>query len=97
MSSVVDEILAAPDALEALSRCRRAKRAEVGECETVLVERARRAFAPLPKANNRMELAMNAAKGAFNVFQGVWLGVRIVRGVKSALGLWSQREKAMAG
>ena len=91
MSSVVDEILAAPDSLEALSRCRRAKRAEVGECETVLVERARRAFAPLPKANNRMELAMNPAKGAFNVFQGVWLGVRIVRGVKSAFSGWRRR------
>ena len=91
MSSVVDEILAAPDALEALSRCRRAKKAEVGRCETMLVERAQRAFAPLPKANNRMELAVNAAKGAFNVFQGVWLGVRIVRGVKSAFSGWRRR------
>ena len=80
MSILVNEILSAPDSLEALRRCRMAKRAEV---EAILVDKVHKAFAPLPKANNRMELVMNTAMSAFNIFQGIRIGIRIVRGFKS--------------
>lgn len=83
MSILVNEILSAPDSLEALRRCRMAKKAEVDKCEAILVDKVHKAFAPLPKANNRMELVMNTAMSAFNIFQGIRIGIRIVRGFKS--------------
>lgn len=84
MSSIADEILSAPDTLDALRARRLAKQAEACNKRKELIASIRIATAPLPKAANRMESAMQIARGAYNLYRGINLGLKIVRGVKSA-------------
>lgn len=82
--TIAQEILSQQDVFLALQQRRAAKQAEVNALREKLGNSINNALAPQPRATNRMEFAMQVARNAFNIWQGISLGLKIVRGFKSA-------------
>ena len=60
------------------------KQAELLQIQQTLSKALTDAISPLPRATNKMDFAMQIAKNAFNIWQGISLGIKIVRGFRSA-------------
>jgi predicted MarR family transcription regulator len=82
--TTAQEILSQQDVFLAIKQKKVAKQTEILEVQQKLATAINGAFAPVPKATNRVELAMQIARNAFNIWQGVNMGIKIVRGFRSA-------------
>ena len=82
--TTAQEILNQPDVFSAIQQKRIEKQAEIEQMQKSMAEAFNNAFAPLPRATNRVEYAMQLARNAFNIWQGISIGVKIVRGFRKA-------------
>ena len=82
--TTAQEILSQQDVFLAIQQKRAAKRAELNKLQLDLTKAFSLAVSPLPRATNRMDFAMQIARNAFNLWQGISLGLKIVRGFRSA-------------
>ena len=78
--TTAQEILNQPDVLLAIQQ----KKAELEQLQQKLSMSVTKAIAPLPRATNKLDFAMQIARNAFNIWQGVSLGLNLVRGFRSA-------------
>lgn len=82
--TTAQEILSQNDTFLAIQQKRAAKQAEIRQIQQNIAKSLNGAFSPLPRATNRLEFAMQIARNAFNIWQGITLGLKIVRGFRSA-------------
>ena len=82
--TTAQEILNQPDVFLAIQQKRIEKQAEIEQMQKSMAEAFNNAFAPLPRATNRVEYAMQLARNAFNIWQGISMGLKIVRGFRKA-------------
>ena len=82
--TTAQEILSQQDVFLAIQQKRATKRAELDKLQQDLSKALNVAISPLPRATNRMDFAMQIARNAFNLWQGISLGLKIVRGFRSA-------------
>lgn len=82
--NTAQEILNQPDVFLAIQQKKAAKKTELEEVRQKLAQAVNTAVAPMPRATNKMELAMQIARNAFNIWQGVSLGMKVIRGFRSA-------------
>lgn len=82
--NTAQEILNQPDVFLAIQQKKAAKKTELEEVRQKLVQAVNTAVAPMPRATNKMELALQMARNAFNIWQGVSLGMKVIRGFRSA-------------
>ncbi len=82
--STAQEILSQQDVFLALQQKRLSKQAEASQVMQKLTQSVNGAFSPMPRATNRMDFAMQLARNAFSIWQGVSLGLKIVRGFRAA-------------
>ena len=82
--TTAQEILNQQDVFLAIKQKKSEKQAELQQIQQTLSKALTNAISPLPRATNKMEFAMQIAKNAFNIWQGISLGIKIVRGFRSA-------------
>lgn len=82
--NTAQEILNQPDVFLAIQQKKAAKKTELEEVRQKLAQAVNTAVAPMPRATNKMELALQMARNAFNIWQGVSLGMKVIRGFRSA-------------
>ena len=82
--TTAEEILSQQDVFLALQQKRMSKQAEVSQIMQKLTQGINGVFSPMPRATNRVDLAMRVARNAFSRWQGVSLGLKIVRGFRAA-------------
>ena len=82
--TTAQEILNQQDVFLAIKQKKSEKQAELLQIQQTLSKALTNAISPLPRATNKMEFAMQIAKNAFNIWQGISLGIKIVRGFRSA-------------
>lgn len=82
--TTAQEILSQRDVFLALQQKRLAKQAEAAQVMQKLTQGVNGVFAPVPRAANRMDFAMQIARNAFGIWQGISLGLKIVRGFRAA-------------
>ena len=82
--TTAQEILSQPDVLLAIQKKRVLVKNEAAEIQNKLTSSLTNAFTPAPRAKNRVDFALNMARNAFNIWQGVTMGIKIVRGFQSA-------------
>ena len=82
--TTAQEILNQQDVFLAIKQKKSEKQAELLQIQQTLSKALTDAIAPLPRATNKMDFAMQIAKNAFNIWQGISLGIKIVRGFRSA-------------
>lgn len=82
--NTAQEILNQPDVFLAIQQKKAAKKTELEEVRQKLAQAVNTAVAPMPRATNKMELALQIARNAFNIWQGVSLGMKVIRGFRSA-------------
>lgn len=82
--TTAQEILSQQDVFLAIKQKRAAKRAELNKIQQNLSEVINGIISPMPRATNRIEFAMQVARNVFNIWQGISMGMRIVRGFRSA-------------
>lgn len=84
--TTAQQILSQPDVFLAIRQHHAAKQAEVDQLRRKLAQGINAAIAPQPRPTNRMDLAIRVARNTYNIWQGITLGMKIVRGFKSAFG-----------
>ena len=82
--SIAQDILSQQDVFLAIKQKKSEKQAELQQIQQTLSKALTNAISPLPRATNKMDFAMQIAKNAFNIWQGISLGIKIVRGFRSA-------------
>ena len=82
--TTAQEILSQQDVFLAIQQKRASKRAELNKLQLDLNKAFSIAISPLPRATNRMDFAMQIARNAFNIWQGISLGLKLIRGFRSA-------------
>lgn len=82
--TTAQEILNRQDVFLAIQQKRIEKKAELEQIQKSLTEAFNSAVAPLPRATNRVEYAMQLARNAFSIWQGISIGLKIVRGFRKA-------------
>ena len=82
--NTAQEILNQPDVFLSIQQKKAAKKTELEEVRQKLAQAVNTAVAPMPRATNKMELALQMARNAFNIWQGVSLGMKVIRGFRSA-------------
>ena len=82
--TTAQEILNQPDVLLAIQQKKAEKKTELEQLQQKLSMSVTKAIAPLPRATNKLDFAMQIARNAFNIWQGVSLGLNLVRGFRSA-------------
>lgn len=82
--NTAQEILNQPDVFLAIQQKKAAKKTELEEVRQKLAQAVNTAVAPMPRTTNKMELALQIARNAFNIWQGVSLGMKVIRGFRSA-------------
>ena len=82
--TTAQEILNQQDVFLAIKQKKSEKQAELQQIQQTLSKVLTNAISPLPRATNKMDFAMQIAKNAFNIWQGISLGIKIVRGFRSA-------------
>ena len=82
--TTAQEILNQQDVFLAIKQKKSEKQAELLQIQQTLSKALTDAISPLPRATNKMDFAMQIAKNAFNIWQGISLGIKIVRGFRSA-------------
>lgn len=82
--TTAQEILNQQDVFLAIKQKKSEKQAELQQIQQTLSKALTDAISPLPRATNKMDFAMQIAKNAFNIWQGISLGIKIVRGFRSA-------------
>ena len=82
--TTAQEILNQQDVFLAIKQKKSEKQAELLHIQQTLSKALTDAISPLPRATNKMDFAMQIAKNAFNIWQGISLGIKIVRGFRSA-------------
>jgi hypothetical protein len=82
--TTAQEILNQQDVFLAIKQKKSEKQAELQQIQQTLSKALTNAISPLPRATNKMDFAMQIAKNAFNIWQGISLGIKIVRGFRSA-------------
>lgn len=82
--TTAQEILNQQDVFLAIKQKKSEKQAELLQIQQTLSKALTNAISPLPRATNKMDFAMQIAKNAFNIWQGISLGIKIVRGFRSA-------------
>lgn len=82
--TLAQEILSQPDVFLAIRQKRAAKKAELNLIQQNLAKVIEGAISPMPRATNRIEYAMQIARNVFNIWQGINMGLKIVRGFRSA-------------
>lgn len=82
--TTAQEILNQQDVFLAIKQKKSEKQAELSQIQQTLSKALTDAISPLPRATNKMDFAMQIAKNAFNIWQGISLGIKIVRGFRSA-------------
>lgn len=82
--TTAQEILSQQDVFLAIQQKRTAKQAELKQIQQKLAQSLNVAISPLPRATNRLDFAMQIARNAFNIWQGISLGMKVVRGFRHA-------------
>lgn len=82
--TTAQEILNQQDVFLAIKQKKSEKQAELQQIQQTLSKALTDAISPLPRATNKMDFAMQIARNAFNIWQGISLGIKIVRGFRSA-------------
>lgn len=82
--TTAQEILNQQDVFLAIKQKKSEKQAELQQIQQTLSKALTDALSPLPRATNKMDFAMQIARNAFNIWQGISLGIKIVRGFRSA-------------
>lgn len=82
--NTAQEILSQPDVFLAIQQKKAAKKTELNEVSQRIAKVVNTAVAPLPRATNKMELALQMARNAFNIWQGISMGMKVIRGFRSA-------------
>ena len=82
--NTAQEILSQPDVFLAIQQKKTAKKTELNEVSQRIAKVVNTAVAPLPCATNKMELALQMARNAFNIWQGISMGMKVIRGFRSA-------------
>lgn len=82
--TTAQEILNQQDVFLAIKQKKSEKQAELSQIQQTLSKALTDAISPLPRATNKMDFAMQIARNAFNIWQGISLGIKIVRGFRSA-------------
>lgn len=82
--TTAQEILNQQDVFLAIKQKKSEKQAELLQIQQTLSKALTDAISPLPRATNKMDFAMQIARNAFNIWQGISLGIKIVRGFRSA-------------
>lgn len=82
--TTAQEILNQQDVFLAIKQKKSEKQAELQQIQQTLSKALTNAISPLPRATNKMDFAMQIAKNAFNIWQGISLGIKIARGFRSA-------------
>ena len=82
--TTAQEILNQQDVFLAIKQKKSEKQAELLQIQQTLSKALTNAISPLPRATNKMDFAMQIAKNAFNIWQGISLGIKIARGFRSA-------------
>lgn len=82
--TTAQEILSQHDVFLAIKQKRAEKQVAIREIEQSLSKIATHVISPLPRANNKMDYAMQIARNAFSIWQGISLGLKIVKGFRSA-------------
>ena len=82
--TTAQEILNQQDVLLAIQQKKAEKKVELEQIQQKLSVSMTKAIAPLPRATNKLEFAMQIARIAFNIWQGVSLGLNLIRGFRSA-------------
>jgi hypothetical protein len=82
--NTAQEILSQQDVFLAIQQKRAAKKQEVAEVQQKISLAINSAIAPLPRATNRVEHVLQIARNAFSIWQGVSMGMKIIKGFRSA-------------
>ncbi len=80
----IQEILNQKDVLLAISYKRAKNRTELDQLQSKMLAVFRSTIAPAPRPTNAMGVAFNAARNAFQIWQGISFGLKLVRGFRSA-------------
>lgn len=80
----IQDILNHKDILHAISARRTKNQAELDRLQKRLNTAFRVAVAPAPRPKTPMDIAINAARNAFQIWQGINFGLKMVRGFRSA-------------
>ncbi len=80
----IQDILNHKDVLLAISNKRTKNQVELDKLQKKLITAFRVAVAPAPRPTNTMDIALNAARNVFQIWQGVSFGLKVVRGFRSA-------------
>ena len=82
--NIAQEILTKQDVFLAIQEKRLAKQQEIKLLQTKMQTTINSAIAPIPRSNNRMDFAMQIARNAFNIWQGINISLKVVRGFRAA-------------
>lgn len=82
--SIAQDILSQQDVFLAIQQKKAEKKAELNDVRQKISLAMTTAVAPLPRATNRLERAMQIARNAFSIWQGISLGMNVIRGFRSA-------------
>jgi parvulin-like peptidyl-prolyl isomerase len=82
--NIAQEILSKQDVFLAIQEKKLAKKQELKLLQTKMQTTINSAIAPIPRSTNRMDFAMQIARNAFNVWQGINIGLKVVRGFRAA-------------
>lgn len=82
--TTAQEILTEQDILLAIQKKRATTKEEAIQIQNKIVSSFNNAFTPPPRATNRVDFAINLAKNAFSIWQGINMGLKIVKGFKAA-------------
>ena len=77
------EILNSRDILLALQIQKAQKKAEKEAVRQKIVIAMQEVITPSSKPTNNMEMAMNLARNAFSVWQGISIGMKVVRSIQT--------------
>lgn len=80
----IQDLLNHKDVLLAISSKRAKNQVELNRLQKKLVTAFRTAVAPAPRPTNTMDVALNAARNVFQIWQGISFGLKVVRGFRSA-------------
>lgn len=84
--TTAQDILNQRDVLKAIQQHRASKQTEIDRLHKKMGAAFYNALAPLPRATNKVDYAMQLARNAFNIWQGITIGMKVVRGFRSAFG-----------
>lgn len=82
--NTAQEILNQKDVFLAIQQKRAEKRAEVEQLQKAMYAAFNTAVAPVPRATSRVDGIMRFARNAFGIWQGISIGIKVVRGFRKA-------------